>query len=89
MMGDHTSNLVLLELGVEKEQNASRSKRCLRAQTERSEDLGVPALMKRQKEESIQDLQSLWVGTVQVVLHPHTSELLDPPDRLGRICFMS
>jgi len=28
-----------------------------RAQTERSEDLGVPALMKRQKEESTQDLK--------------------------------
>lgn len=60
-----------------------------RAQTEQSEDLGLPALMKRQKEESIQDLKSLWVGAMQVVLHSCTSELQDPPDRARGMCFMS
>ena len=54
-----------------------------------SEDLGVPALMKRQKEESIQDLKSMWVGAIQAVLHPHTSELQDPPDRARGMCSMS
>lgn len=59
-----------------------------RAQTERSEDLGVPTLMKRQKESS-QDLKSMWVDSLQVVLHPHTSELQDPQDRARGMCFMS
>lgn len=74
---------------MEKEQDASRSKRCLWAQIERHEDLGVPALMRMQKEESIQELQSMWRGAMQVVLHPHTSELQDSADRVTRICFMS
>lgn len=74
---------------MEKEQNASKSKRCLWAQTERHEDLGVPALMKRQKEESIQELQSMWLGAMQVVLHSLTSELQDRLDRVTRICFTS
>lgn len=59
-----------------------------RAQTERSEDLGVPALMKRQKESS-QDLKSMWVDAMQVVLHPRTSELQDPRDRVRGMHFMS
>lgn len=59
------------------------------AQAERHEDLGVPALMKRQKEESIQELQSMWLGAMQVVLHPRTTELQDAPDRVTRMFFMS
>lgn len=80
MMGVHSSNLVLPCLSWKWKRSKMQAgvKDVGRAQTERSEDLGVSTPLKRQKEESVQDLESMWVGGMQVALHPHTSELEDP-----------